>query len=448
MRRLTAGLTVLAGLASWPWLGAQTAPAAGEPAARDTGRGTNILIVGIDSRAGLSAGEKRRLHVGGEGCDCTDVMMLVHLSEDRRRASVVSVPRDSYVEYATPEGTAGAAPRGKINGAFKIGRGPLAVRTVEKVTGLSVDHYLETGFTGFEQAVNDLGGATVCTDKPLKDENSGLDVTTGTHHLDGNRALGYARARHLNPPGDLGRVRRQQRLLADMLDGLTVRGALADPVKAADTARRLLKSVRTDDRTGMNDLIGIGWTLGRLPADRMEFATVPIAHFDHRVPGVGSTLLWHESRSRALWEALRADRPITGDTRILPVPETRAETNPAGIKVHVDDAKVATALRRSKFVVTDTSASAPAVRPAGPPVITYPAGREADAATLAAALPGARLQAVTRPDGVFDVAVGSEPAAVRTVTYDRNLAEGAPVTADRLRCAGSPSQPSQPSQPS
>ncbi|MFD4585087.1 LCP family protein [Streptomyces sp. NPDC058434] len=442
MRRLTAGLTVLAGLASWPWLGAQTAPAAGEPVARDPGRGTNILIVGIDSRAGLSAGEKRRLHVGGEGCDCTDVMMLVHLSEDRRRASVVSVPRDSYVEYATPEGTAGAAPRGKINGAFKIGRGPLAVRTVEKVTGLSVDHYLETGFTGFEQAVNDLGGATVCTDKPLKDENSGLDVATGTHHLDGNKALGYARARHLNPPGDLGRVRRQQRLLADMLDGLTVRGALADPVKAADTARRLLKSVRTDDRTGMNDLIGIGWTLGRLPADRMEFATVPIAHFDHRVPGVGSTLLWHESRSRALWQALRADRPITGDTRILPVPETRAGTNPAGIKVHVDDAKVATALRRSTFVVTDTSASAPAVRPAGPPVITYPAGREADAATLAAALPGARLQAVTRPDGVFDVAVGSEPAVVKTVTYDRNLAEGAPVTADRLRCAGSPSQPS------
>ncbi|MCZ7457048.1 LCP family protein [Streptomyces sp. WMMC940] len=439
MRRLTAGLTVLAGLASWPWLGAQTAPAADGPAARDTGRGTNILIVGIDSRTGLSADEKRRLHVGGEGCDCTDVMMLVHLSEDRRRASVVSVPRDSYVEYAAPEGTTGAAPRGKINGAFKIGRGPLAVRTVEKVTGLSVDHYLETGFTGFEQAVNDLGGATVCTDKPLKDANSGLDITAGTHHLDGNRALGYARARHLDPPGDLGRVRRQQRMLADLLDGLTVRGALADPVTTADTARRLLRSVRTDARTGMNDLIGIGWTLGRLPADRIEFATVPIAHFDHRVPGVGSTLLWHESRSRALWEALRADRPITGDTRIMPVPETRAETDPARIKVRVDDANAATALRRSGFVVTDTSASAPAERPAGPPVITFPAGRKADANTLAAALPGARLREVTRPEGILDVAVGSEPVVVRTVTYDRNAAEGAPVTADRLRCAGSPS---------
>ncbi|SDN25091.1 LCP family protein [Streptomyces wuyuanensis] len=438
MRRLIAGLTVLAGLASWPWIGAQAAPAAGGAVERNPGRGTNILIVGIDSRAGLSAAEKRRLHVGGEGCDCTDVMMLVHLSEDRRRASVVSIPRDSYVQYATPEGTAGEAPHGKINGAFKIGRGPLAVRTVEKVTGLSVDHYLETDFTGFERAVDDLGGATVCTDKPLRDENSGLDITTGTHHLDGNRALGYARARHLDPPGDLGRVRRQQRMLADMLDGLTVRGALADPVRAADTARRLLGSVRTDERTGMNDLIGIGWTLGRLPADRTEFATVPISHFDHRVPGVGSTLLWHESRARALWEALRADRPITGDTRILPVPETRAETNPAGIRVRVDDAKVATALERSRFVVTDTSASAPAVRPAGPAVITFPAGREADAATLAAALPGARLRSADRPDAVFDVTVGSEPVVVKTVTYDRNVAEGAPVTADRLRCSGSP----------
>ncbi|WP_351222448.1 LCP family protein [Streptomyces sp. NPDC002133] len=436
MRRITVGLTLLAGLAAWPWFGAQAESAVG-PRGRDDSRGTNILIVGIDSRADISPAEKRRLHVGGEGCDCTDVMMLVHLSEDHGRASIVSLPRDSYVEYAQPDGTTTPAKHAKINGAFKIGRGPLAVRTVEKATGLHIDHYLETGFTGFEQAVNDLGGATVCTDKPLEDENSGLDITAGTHHLDGNGALRYARARHLNPPGDLGRVRRQQRMLADMLARLTAQGALADPVSAARTAHQLLTSVRADERTGLTDLVRIGWALGRLPADRTEFATVPITHFDHRVPGVGSTLLWHEARADALWDALRSDRPITGDTRILPVPETRAETNPAGITVRVDDATVAKALERNKFVVTDTSASAPAVRPAGPPAITYPAGREADAATLAAALPGARLQAVARQDALFDVAVGSEPVVVKTVTYDRNVAEGAPVTADHLRCTGS-----------
>ncbi|MFD5424382.1 LCP family protein [Streptomyces sp. NPDC127084] len=433
MRRLTVGLALLSSLATAPCLPEQ-ADSTTARAVQPAGRGTNILIVGIDSRAGLSADEKRRLHVGGKGCECTDVMMLVHLSEDERRAGIVSIPRDSYVQYATPAGSTDPGPWAKINGAFKIGRGPLAVRTVEKATGLRVDHYLETGFTGFEQTVDNLGGATVCTDKPLKDENSGLDITAGTHRVDGNGALRYARARHINRPGDLGRVRRQQRLLAEMLKDLTVRGALADPVSTVRTAQTLLKSVRTDERTSLTDLVRIGWALGRLSPGQTEFATVPISDFDHRVAGVGSTLLWHKARSRALWDALSADRPITGDTRILPVPRTRAETNPAGINVRVDDATVAAALRRNKFVVTDTSASAPPARPAGPPVITYPAGHEADAATLAAAVPGAQLKADPRTEDVFDIAVGSEPVAVRKVTYDRNVAEGAPVTADHLRC--------------
>ncbi|MFE7776332.1 LCP family protein [Streptomyces sp. NPDC057445] len=441
MRRPIIGLTLLASLAPGSWLGAQALATAGAPAGREGGHGTNILVVGIDSRTGLSAAEKRRLHVGGEGCDCTDVMMLVHLSEDQRRVGVVSIPRDSYVEYAPSGDPAGPVRRGKINGAFKIGRGPLAVRTVEKATGLHIDHYLETGFTGFEQAVDNLGGATVCTDKPLKDENSGLDIAAGTHHLDGNRTLRYVRARHINRPGDLGRVRRQQRMLADMLARLTDEGALAGPLSAAHTAHKLLKSVRTDERTGLDDLVRIGWALGRLPANRTEFATVPISDFDHRVPGVGSTLIWHKARSAALWDALRADRPITGDTRIQPAPRTPAATNPAGIEVRVDDAAVAKALRRNKFVVTDASASAPPVRHTGPPVISYPAGREADASTLAAALPGSHLRALPQHDAVFDVSVGSEPVVVKTVTYDRNVAEGAPVRADDLRCAGPAAAP-------
>ncbi|WP_051807185.1 LCP family protein [Streptomyces sp. NRRL F-2664] len=411
---------------------AQTPPAPG-------GRGTNILIVGIDSRAGLSAAEKNRLHVGGKGCNCTDVMMLVHLSQDGRRASVVSIPRDSYVEYAGPAGTAVPARSGKINGAFALGGGPLTVATVEKATGLRVDHYLETGFTGFEKTVDNLGGATVCTDRPLKDENSGLDIAAGRHHTDGNRTLRYVRARHVNlRPGDLGRVRRQQRVLNDLLARLTAEGALASPLRTARTVHTLLKTVRTDAGTGPSDLIRIGWTLGRLRADRTEFATVPIRLFDHRVPGVGSTLVWDEARSAALWEALGAARPITGDPRIQPVAQTPAPTNPASVLVRVDDATVAEALRRNGFVVTDTSASAPLVRPSGPPVIRYAPGQEEHAATLAAALPGARLEAVPGHDALFDVVVGTQPVPVRTVTYDRNVADGAPVTGDRLRCAEPP----------
>ncbi|WP_374778107.1 LCP family protein [Streptomyces sp. NBC_01310] len=439
LRRLTVALTLLTALSCGSLLGPQAVSAESEPAG-SASRGTNILIVGIDSRAGISAAEKRRLHVGGKGCNCTDVMMLVHLSENRRRASVVSIPRDSYVEYAGSNGTAGsAAPArsGKINGAYAIGGAPLTVATVEKVTGLHIDHYLETGFTGFEQTVNNLGGATVCTDKPLKDENSGLDIGAGRHHTDGNETLRYVRARHVNlRPGDLGRVRRQQRVVNDLLARLSLEGALSGPVSTARTVRTLLKTVRTDERTGLDDLVGIGWALGRLRADRTEFATVPIRLFDHRVPGVGSTLVWDEARSAALWDALGADRPITGDTRIQPVAQTPALTNPAGITVRVDDAVVAAALRRNGFAVTDTSQSAPSPRPAGPPVIRYAVGQEDNAATLAAALPGSRLQPAPNHGTSFDVVVGTEPVRVKTVTYDRNIADGAPVTGDSLRCAG------------
>ncbi|MGR4880145.1 LCP family protein [Streptomyces sp. LARHCF249] len=437
MRRLTVALTLLATLGAGSFLGPQAVSADQE----GPGRGTNILVVGIDSRAGLSAAEKRRLHVGGKGCNCTDVMMLVHLSEDQRRASVVSIPRDSYVPYAGAAGDTAPARWGKINGAYAIGGGPLTVRTVENVTGLHIDHYLETGFTGFEQAVNNLGGATVCTDQPLKDENSGLDVAAGVHHTDGNGTLRYVRARHVNQrPGDLGRVRRQQRVVNDLLARLTAEGALDGPVNTARTARALLKSVRADERTGLVDLVRIGWALGRLRPDRTEFATVPIRLFDHRVPGVGSTLLWDEPRSAALWDALGADRPITGDTRIQPVPQTPVASNPAAIAVRVDDETVAAALRATGFAAT-SSQSAPSTRPDGPPVITYPAGRDEDAATLAAALPGALLRPGPKEDKVFDVAVGTRPVQVKTVTYDRNVVDGAPVTADRLRCAGASATP-------
>ncbi|MFC6134258.1 MULTISPECIES: LCP family protein [Streptomyces] len=430
-------MTLLTALSCGSFVGSQAVSAA-SASAGGGGRGTNILVVGIDSRAGLSAAEKRRLHVGGKGCNCTDVMMLVHLSRNRQRASIVSIPRDSYVEYA---GTTAGAParKGKINSAFALGGGPLTVATVEKATGLRIDHYLQTDFTGFERTVNNLGGATVCTDTPLKDENSGLDIGAGRHLADGNRALRYVRARHVNlRPGDLGRVRRQQRVVNDLLARLTAEGALAGPISTARTVRTLLKTVRTDARTGLDDLVRIGWALGHLRSDRTEFATVPIRLFDHRVPGVGSTLVWDEARSAALWDALGADRPITGDTRIQPVAENPAPTDPARFTVHVDDADVAAALRGNGFVVTDTSAAAPPARPAGPPVVRYAPGQEENAATVAAALPGARLRSDPELDGFVEVAVGSRPVQVKAVTFDRNVADGAPVTAERLRCAEAP----------
>ncbi|MFF4231988.1 LCP family protein [Streptomyces sp. NPDC001820] len=436
MRSFAVTAVLIASLASGGSLWAADRSAFSSSAAGEA-NGTNVLVVGIDSRTGLSAEDKKRLHVGGKGCDCTDVMMVVHIAEDGRRMSVVSIPRDSYVEFADH---AHARHFGKINGAFAHGGGDLTVRTVEKATGLRIDHYLETDFTGFADTVDRLGGAKVCTDKSLQDPGSGLDLAAGAHQLNGIHALRYVRARHLSPPGDLGRVRRQQRLLIEMLSRLRAEGAFANPVAAVRTALKLRTSVRTDPDTNLADLMKLGSRLRGLTADQTEFATVPISDFDHRVPQWGSTLLWDKDRSAALWAALRADRPIVGDRGIRPSMDVPVEIAPASLHLRVTDQEVASALRANGFVVEYVPRKPDEPGPAGPTVITYDPARARHAPTIAAALPGARLQPVAGHGQVFDIAVGSEATAVVKVVHDRSSVEGAPVQGDRLRCT-TPDEP-------
>lgn len=430
MRSLTLTAVLVATLATGGSLWTSDQPVSPVSGIKET-KGTNVLVVGIDRRTGMSPQEIQRLHVGGKECDCTDVMMLVHLAEDGRRMSAVSIPRDSYVEFADH---AHERHSGKINGAFAHGDGDLAVRTVEKATGLGIDHYLETDFTGFASAVDRMGGATVCTDKRLTDDGSGLELSRGTHRLDGRRALRYVRARHVAPPGDLGRVRRQQRLLIEMLSRLRDEGAFANPAAAIDTAITLRKSVRADADTSLLDLMHLGSVLRRLKADQTEFATVPISDFDHRVPEWGSTLLWHKERSAALWDALRADRPIVGDTRIRPSNDVPVDIPPSSIHLRVTDPEVAAAMSANSFVVDNTPTLPAKPRPGGPTVITFDPYWDRYAPTVAAALPGATLRPVAGHGPVFDIAVGTGASAVVKVVYDRSSVEGAPVTGNKLRC--------------
>ncbi|MEU8893827.1 LCP family protein [Streptomyces sp. NPDC048442] len=432
-RRLALAALLVASLAAGPFPATADAPASYtlahdstlSPQAR-TAPGTNLLIVGIDRRRGMTRERIQQLHVGGEGCDCTDVMMLVHLTEDRKRMSVVSIPRDSYVQFAPHDHPLHA---GKINSAFKHGGPDLAVRTVEQVTGLRVDHYLETDFSSFAEAVDGLGGAQVCTDRPLQDPKSGLRLEAGTHVLDGRHALRYARARKVTPPGDLGRVRRQQRLLLGMLTRLSDAGAFRDPVALARTARTLLPHLRTDTGTGLAALISLGWSMRELRPAQMEFATVPMSEFDHRVPDWGSTLIWDKARADRLFTAVREDRSVAAEITLQAVPVAMA---PSSVSARVDDPDVAEALRRSGFVVTNDQQ--PAGRPHGPTVITYDPHWERSASTLAAALPGAKLRPVAGHGRVIRVAVGSGGRAVAQVTYDRSMVEGAPMTGEQLRC--------------
>jgi LCP family protein required for cell wall assembly len=165
------------------------------------GKGTNYLIVGSDSRAGLTAKQAEDLHTGS-GIDAegrrTDSMMVLHTGA--HGTTITSLPRDSWVvipAYVDPRtGIHHRPARNKLNAAFSLGGPKLLVRTIESNTGLRLDHYTEIGFAGFVGIVDAVGGVRMCVNRHVTDEKSGLDLTRGCHTLSGRQALAFVRQRH------------------------------------------------------------------------------------------------------------------------------------------------------------------------------------------------------------------------------------------------------------
>ncbi len=268
------------------------------------GHGMNVLLVGTDAREKISEAERRKYRLGGAPCHCTDTMMIVHISEDRQRASVVSLPRDSYAE--TPphtDRTTGRRHGGhvlKLNAAYAEGGPNLTVRTVEHMTRVKIDHYLEIDFTSFMKTVDVLGGVEICTTRPLKDSYTGLDLSAGTHELGGGEALQYVRSRHADGSSDLGRMQRQQRFMAALIAQSTSSGVLLNPMKFRDITRAVLGSVRADKEFGTGELLDLGRAMRNFSPSSSEFTTVPIGRMGYAVKGIGSTLKWDDAKAQAV----------------------------------------------------------------------------------------------------------------------------------------------------
>lgn len=296
-------LAVLAG-SGYGW-------ALGAAPAGPTVASTNVLVVGSDSRAGLTAAEKSRWHAGGAACRCADVIMVVHLSADGGHASVVSLPRDSYVPFAPHDDGDGAAAThsGKINAALRHGGPDLLTRTVERATGLDIDHYLQARFKGFVRAVDALGGAPVCTKERMRDENSGIDLKPGRHHLDGGGSLRYVRTRH-SGHGDIDRVRRQQRLVAGIAGRHLAAGTLKQPEKLDALVGKVARGLRPGPRTSVADMLALAWRARHLRLENVEFATVPLRSISHPAGEWGSAVKWNEARARTLFGRLAKDRKL------------------------------------------------------------------------------------------------------------------------------------------
>jgi LCP family protein required for cell wall assembly len=167
--------------------------------------GTNYLIVGSDSRRGLSAAQRKQLHTGNDSGQRTDTIMLLH--DGSGPSLLMSIPRDSQV--AIPgHGTT------KINAAFAYGGPKLLIKTVEQLTRIHIDHYVEIGFGGFVNVVDSVGGITICPKHNMDDKLANLHVKKGCQHADGRVALAYARSRHADPKlGDVARGGQQREVV-------------------------------------------------------------------------------------------------------------------------------------------------------------------------------------------------------------------------------------------
>jgi len=379
-------------------------------------RAVTLLIAGSDSRKGLGdtygAGGPLEAH--------SDTLLIVHVSADRTWASVVSVPRDSYVPIPSCLDSTGKASKpisgSKINYAFTLGSRPTGdladgaactIKTVEADTGVRIDHFMVVDFTGFRAVVDALGGVPICAPQAIKDPMANVNLPAGRSVLSGATALGYVRARYsLGDGSDLGRIQRQQQFAKSLL--ATARSRLTDPVRTYRFLDAGTKTLVLDRPLGdLRALADLAQSFRAVPMQDVTFVTVPNRPRSEVVPTDQANVIWRMPQARELFNDLARDRR----------PKTDAQKR-RGVTLRIQDAtgtsggaaRTAAQLARLGFtVLPGTKAVTPLESTR---ILTGPAG-QASALLAQAVLPGSSVEpaAGNPPGGQVTVVVGR-----RTIT--------------------------------
>jgi LCP family protein required for cell wall assembly len=254
--------------------------------------GKTFLLVGSDSRAGLSKAEQRRLGTGSTGGQRTDTIMIVYVPPGGKSA-LISVPRDSYVDI--PKNG-----KNRINAAYAFGGSELMVQTVEQNTGLRMDGYMEIGFGGFVNIIDALGGIRMCLPKAIKDSDSHIDLPKGCQTLSGVEALGYVRMRKADPRGDLGRVERQREMLAAVADKAASPATVLNPVRYWKFNMATAEAIKLGRDTTLPEALWLAYAMKRISGGNGLTLTVPVASTGAPTP-VGSAVLWESNKSKAMF---------------------------------------------------------------------------------------------------------------------------------------------------
>jgi LCP family protein required for cell wall assembly len=271
----------------------------------------NILVAGVDQRTGLTHHQEVLLHVGDDVSTNSDTLMLVHVSADRSRVEVVSIPRDSWVDIP-------GHGMSKINAAYGMGGPKLMVQTVENVTGLTINDYVEVNFLGFVKVIDALGGVNICLAQPVDDSYSGLQLSAGQHHVDGITALAYARDRHSFATSDLARIQDQQKLLSSALTSAIHSGLLANPVKLSSFISAAVSALTVDKNLNVSALAD--QLRGISPQD-VRFLTVPVANENYVTPDGEDAVQLDQQAAAALFGKLQNDQNVAP-----PTPTARASS--------------------------------------------------------------------------------------------------------------------------
>ena len=263
--------------------------------------GTNWLIVGSDSRAGLTAATEEQLATGEADGNRTDTMMLVHVGGFGGETSLISLPRDSYLPIP-------GHGSGRLNSAYSIGGPKLLVQTVEQAAKVEIDHYAEIGFEGFAGMVDAIGGVEMCLDQAIDDPKAGIDLPSGCQELDGPQALGFVRTRAF-PNADLQRVQNQRKFLSALVSEASSPGTLLNPFAIVPFANAAIGTLTVDDSTHIWNLASLGFAMRSLSGGGGVTTTVPIDLSDN----VSGAVVWSPQKSKRFFDAIRADDDIPSD---------------------------------------------------------------------------------------------------------------------------------------
>ncbi|NUK05819.1 LCP family protein [Streptomyces lunaelactis] len=273
------------------------------------GEGTNYLIVGSDSRDGMSAEEKKKLHTGSAEGKRTDSMMILH--DGSNGPTLISLPRDSDVEIPSFVGSESGKTfpakgrHTKLNAAYAEDGPELLVRTVEHNTGLRIDHYVEIGFAGFANIVDAIGGVEIDIPKAFKDKNSGADFQAGKQTLDGEQSLAFVRTRYAFAGSDLDRTKNQQKFLAALASQTATPGTILNPFKLYPTMGAGLDTLIVDKDMSLWSLGQMFFAMKGVTGGGGTSMNMPISGSS------GGNLVWDKAKVKQLVQQLKNDEKVT-----------------------------------------------------------------------------------------------------------------------------------------